>query len=55
MRAGRLHGLGIGPGDLELLTLNALRLLQASPVVAYLASAAALGTPLTYRNDVWFS
>jgi precorrin-2/cobalt-factor-2 C20-methyltransferase len=32
---GRLHGLGIGPGDPELLTLKALRLLQASPVVAY--------------------
>lgn len=35
MRAGRLHGLGIGPGDPELLTLKALRLLQAAPVVAY--------------------
>jgi precorrin-2/cobalt-factor-2 C20-methyltransferase len=35
MRAGRLHGIGIGPGDPELLTLKALRLLQASPVVAY--------------------
>jgi precorrin-2/cobalt-factor-2 C20-methyltransferase len=35
MQAGRLHGLGIGPGDPELLTLKALRLLQAAPVVAY--------------------
>lgn len=32
---GKLYGLGIGPGDPELLTLKALRLLQASPVVAY--------------------
>jgi precorrin-2/cobalt-factor-2 C20-methyltransferase len=35
MPPGRLHGLGIGPGDPELLTLKALRLLQAAPVVAY--------------------
>lgn len=35
MPAGRLHGLGIGPGDPELLTLKALRLIQAAPVVAY--------------------
>jgi precorrin-2/cobalt-factor-2 C20-methyltransferase len=32
---GRLYGIGIGPGDPELLTIKALRLLQASPVVAY--------------------
>jgi precorrin-2/cobalt-factor-2 C20-methyltransferase len=35
MPTGRLHGLGIGPGDPELLTLKALRLLQSAPVVAY--------------------
>ena len=33
--AGRLHGLGVGPGDPELLTLKALRLLQSAPVIAY--------------------
>jgi precorrin-2/cobalt-factor-2 C20-methyltransferase len=32
---GRLFGLGVGPGDSELLTLKALRLLRAAPVVAY--------------------
>ncbi|WP_019936959.1 precorrin-2 C(20)-methyltransferase [Bordetella sp. FB-8] len=32
---GRLYGIGVGPGDPELLTLKALRLLKASPVVAY--------------------
>ena len=34
---GRVFGLGVGPGDPELLTLKALRLLRAAPVVAYLA------------------
>src|SRR5947207_8339978 len=33
--SGRLYGLGVGPGDPELLTLKALRLLRAVPVVAY--------------------
>jgi precorrin-2/cobalt-factor-2 C20-methyltransferase len=32
---GRLFALGVGPGDPELLTLKALRLLRAVPVVAY--------------------
>jgi precorrin-2/cobalt-factor-2 C20-methyltransferase len=35
MLAGRLYGLGIGPGDPELITLKALRILQSAPVVAY--------------------
>jgi precorrin-2/cobalt-factor-2 C20-methyltransferase len=34
-QSGRLYGLGVGPGDPELLTLKALRLLRAVPVVAY--------------------
>jgi precorrin-2/cobalt-factor-2 C20-methyltransferase len=32
---GRLYGLGVGPGDPELVTVKALRLLRAAPVVAY--------------------
>jgi precorrin-2/cobalt-factor-2 C20-methyltransferase len=32
---GRLYGIGVGPGDPELLTLKAFRILQAAPVVAY--------------------
>ena len=32
---GTLYGLGVGPGDPELLTLKALRLLKACAVVAY--------------------
>ena len=32
---GHLIGLGVGPGDPELITVKALRLLRESPVVAY--------------------
>ena len=32
---GRLYGLGIGPGDPELITVKALRILRAAPVLAY--------------------
>lgn len=32
---GRLIGLGVGPGDPELITVKALRLLRESPVVVY--------------------
>ncbi|MBV4501857.1 precorrin-2 C(20)-methyltransferase [Pseudomonas shirazensis] len=32
---GRLFGLGVGPGDPELITVKALRLLREAPVVAY--------------------
>ena len=38
MARGRLYGLGMGPGDPELVTLKALRLLRAAPVVAYPAA-----------------
>ena len=33
--SGTLYGLGVGPGDPELVTLKALRILRALPVVAY--------------------
>jgi precorrin-2/cobalt-factor-2 C20-methyltransferase len=33
--SGTLYGIGVGPGDPELLTLKALRILKAAPVVAY--------------------
>ena len=32
---GKLYGLGLGPGDPELITLKAHRILTAAPVVAY--------------------
>ena len=33
--SGRLYGIGLGPGDPELITLKAARHLKAAPVVAY--------------------
>jgi len=33
--SGRLFGIGVGPGDPELLTLKAVRLIAESPVIAY--------------------
>lgn len=35
MAEGSLYGIGIGPGDPELITLKGLRLLRACPVLAY--------------------
>ena len=35
MKSGTLFGLGIGPGDPELITLKARRILRSVPVVAY--------------------
>ena len=33
--SGRLYGIGVGPGDPELVTLKAARLIAALPVIAY--------------------
>lgn len=38
MIRGRLLGVGVGPGDPELLTLKAVRVLQESPVIAYVSA-----------------
>ena len=40
---GRLLGIGLGPGDPELLTIKAMLLLRAAPVVAYFAKAGRRG------------
>ena len=40
---GRLHGIGLGPGDPELLTVKAVRLIQAAPVVSFFAKAGRRG------------
>lgn len=44
---GRLFGLGVGPGDPELITLKALRRLRAAPVVAHFAARGKAGNALT--------
>lgn len=36
---GTLYGIGVGPGDPELLTLKGLRLISSVPVIAYIAPA----------------
>lgn len=35
MKSGTLYGVGVGPGDPELVTLKALRILQTVPVLAW--------------------
>ena len=39
MSTGRLIGVGVGPGDPELLTLKAIRCIQECPVLAWVAAA----------------
>ncbi|EXJ17017.1 precorrin-2 C(20)-methyltransferase [Imhoffiella purpurea] len=51
MAQGRLFGLGVGPGDPELITVKALRYLRAAPVVAYYAAKEKRGNALTSVED----
>jgi precorrin-2/cobalt-factor-2 C20-methyltransferase len=51
---GRLYGIGLGPGDPELLTVKAVRLLQAAPVVAYFAKSGRRGNARAIA-DRWMS
>jgi precorrin-2/cobalt-factor-2 C20-methyltransferase len=46
---GRLLGVGVGPGDPELLTLKAVRVINESPVIAYVS---ARGRPSIARQIV---
>jgi precorrin-2/cobalt-factor-2 C20-methyltransferase len=52
--AGQLYGIGLGPGDPELLTVKAVRLLQAAPIVAYFAKSGRRGNARTIA-DRWIS
>lgn len=47
--AGRCTGIGVGPGDPELMTVKAVRIVRSSPVVAYLS---AVGRPSIARQVV---
>lgn len=47
MKAGTLHVVGTGPGDPELLTLKAVRVLGTAPVVAFFAKRARPGRART--------
>ena len=40
---GTLYGVGLGPGDPELITVKAMRLIQSAPVIAYFAKAGRRG------------
>ncbi len=51
---GRLYGIGLGPGDPELLTVKAVRLIQAAPVVSYFAKAGRRGNARTIV-DRWMT
>lgn len=44
---GTLHGVGLGPGDPELMTVRAVRIVQASPVVAYFSKKGRKGIART--------
>jgi precorrin-2/cobalt-factor-2 C20-methyltransferase len=51
---GHLYGIGVGPGDPELLTVKAVRLIQAAPVIGYFAKAGRRGNARTIV-DRWMT
>lgn len=51
---GRLYGIGLGPGDPELLTVKAVRLIQTAPVIAYFAKSGRRGNARTIV-DPWLT
>ena len=50
-RAGTLIGVGLGPGDPELLTVKAVRALGAAPVVSYFAKRGRRGNARTIAES----
>lgn len=51
---GRLYGIGLGPGDPELLTMKAVRLIQSAHVIGYFAKAGRRGNARTIV-DPWMT
>ncbi|HUI21968.1 MAG TPA: precorrin-2 C(20)-methyltransferase [Methylocella sp.] len=51
---GRLYGVGLGPGDPELVTVKAAKIIGGVPVVAYFAKHGARGKARTIL-DFWLS
>ncbi len=49
---GRLYGVGLGPGDPELLTVKAVRVIETTPVIAFFAKAGRRGNARTIA-DRW--
>ena len=49
---GRLYGVGVGPGDPELITLKAARLIAAADVVAYHSGTAGRSIARTIAGDL---
>ena len=50
--SGRLIGVGVGPGDPELLTLKAVRTLAEADVVAHFAKAGNVGNARAHRRRI---
>ena len=50
--SGVLYGVGLGPGDPELVTLRAARLVRSAPVVAWFAKKGARGTARTIADGL---
>ena len=49
---GRLYGVGLGPGDPELVTLKSMKVLQSAPVVAWFAKRGKKGHARTIANGL---
>src|SRR6187402_2012463 len=50
VKSGTLFGVGLGPGDPELMTLKAARVLSAAPVIAHFRKAGRTGHARTIAN-----
>ena len=49
---GRLYGVGLGPGDPDLVTLKSVKALQSAPVVAWFAKRGNKGHARTIADGL---